>query len=717
MIHLIGFAPSSDKYVLSTMEEFLEWEQSQTEWQLDTETNVVESIVERELILIQFGDITNTTQWVIQWSYLTEVQKTQLKTVLNNPLKTKLIHNATFEYTILFKYDVVLENVYDTMLVEKIITTGWKVDRGFYSLARLTFDYLNITLSKDLQTSFGDDILTPEKVDYAADDVRYLGFIRRLQRYKIDEYRLHTVVALENEAVLGYAEMEYFGMLLDKDKWLANVDLAQPIIDEARKELESMVRTELRESAIEFGFLLDKDSVNINWGSPKQRQEILQFLFPTLPGATKPIVNKFIKTETEGSYSPVRLSLLAAYQSKDFWFLNLYLETLHRDWLIENNLLTPADTITLNWNSPQQRLKLFQVVEPQLTSTNKEELVDADHPIIEAYQEYINATKLVSSFGEKFIEKYVDSDGRVRTRFDQILKTGRVSSSGPNLQNIPAKESVGTRYRNAFVAPKGWVYVDSDYSSQELVIIATFSKDPVWIKALQDNQDLHSVCAELVYGKRWVEGADETCGFYAKDSLGNILKGKCNCKKHKTMRTGVKTINFGLAYGMSKFKLSSTLGISVDEAAQLIEDYFKAFPSIGGKLEQFAKFGRATGSIVTSPPFLRRRWFDYWEERKDSDYWMGKVERASKNTPIQGTAADMMKLALCLMRWEIVDNKLRDRVQLVAQVHDQQTVNTREDYAEQWSTRMDELMREAALFIIPSGLLGAETTISPVWTK
>ena len=172
-----------------------------------------------------------------------------------------------------------------------------------------------------------------------------------------------------------------------------------------------------------------------------------------------------------------------------------------------------------------------------------------------------------------------------------------------------------------------------------------------------------------------------------------------------------------LAYGMSKFKLAATLKISIEEAAQLIEDYFKAFPAIGGKLEQFARFGVRRGYIVTSPPFVRHRWFDSWERYRDNDYWMGKVERASKNTPIQGTAADMMKLATILMRWYIIDHNLRDRVQLVAQVHDQQTCNVKEEYAETWKDIMDELMREAAKFIIPSGLLQAETTISPVWTK
>lgn len=721
MIYVVGNAPSSQEYRQSTFDEFEKWVLDQSEYQLDTETNVVDSIVERELKVVQFGDTTQDIQWVLQISSLNSIQVCRLWEILGDDSKLKLIQNATFEYTIFFKYGVELGNVYDTMLVEKIITTGWKVERGFYSLLEMVQRYLKITLDKGQQTEFGDDILTEEKVIYAAKDVMYLSKVRDKQMERVREFSLENVVKLENEAVLAYAEMEYFGMFLDKAAWLANVDLAQPLIDAAQVELNAMVNGELKDKAIEFNYLADKDTVTINWNSPKERQEVLQYLFPNLPGATKPIVTKYLKglLTLPDATSDIHLAVwvLTQYLAKDWDALNKFMLSDCREWLISKEFLLEAGTVTINWNSPPQRLKLFQVVEPHLKGTDKESLADCDHPIIEAYQEYINATKLVSSFGEKFIEKYVDSDGAVRTRFDQILKTGRVSSSSPNLQNIPAKESVGTRYRNAFIAPPGWVFVDSDYSSQELVIIATFSKDPVWMEALEKGQDLHSVCAQLVFGQKWIDGADATCGYYALLPDGNIAKDKCKCKAHKTMRQACKTINFGLAYGMSKFKLSATLKITIEEAAQLIEDYFRAFPAIGGKLDMFGRFGVQNGYIMTAPPFKRIRWYDYWEERRDNDYWMGKVERASKNTPIQGTAADMMKLATIFIRRYIREHKLRDRVRLVAQVHDQQTCNVVEDYAEEWIPIMDELMRKAAKVIIPSGLLKAETTVSPVWTK
>lgn len=295
------------------------------------------------------------------------------------------------------------------------------------------------------------------------------------------------------------------------------------------------------------------------------------------------------------------------------------------------------------------------------------------------------------------------------------------------MQNIPAKESVGTRYRNAFVCKPGWKYVDSDFSSQELVIIAYMSNDPVWNEALRLGQDLHSVCAELVYPNNgWKNSAQADCDYY-KTIDSKVAKAKCSCKSHKNMRNAVKSINFGLAYGMSEYKLSGTLNIEVKEARKLIDDYFKTFPSIGGTLNYLGNFGVRNGYIQTIAPFFRKRWFPYWKYSRSKidvhvskvqyDPTLGSIERASKNMPIQGTAGDMAKLSLLMLYDFIHNNNLSDRVKLVMQVHDQNTTIAREDYAEEWKTHMDRIMRAAAAFIIPNGLLGAETTISPFWTK
>src|SRR5690606_18961849 len=198
--------------------------------------------------------------------------------------------------------------------------------------------------------------------------------------------------------------------------------------------------------------------------------------------------------------------------------------------LIENNLYIPAGVITINWNSRDQVLSLLQAVDPKLKDMSADSMAKFSHPIGNLITDYKDTLKLRSTYGETFIEKYLEPDGKIRTNFNQIVSTGRVSTSKPNMQNIPAKETVGNRYRNAFVCPPGWKYVDSDYSSQELVLIAYLSKDPVWIKALEDGKDLHSVCAELVFKDKWKAAAESDCNYYQLGEDRQPLQQKCKCK-------------------------------------------------------------------------------------------------------------------------------------------------------------------------------------------
>jgi hypothetical protein len=168
---------------------------------------------------------------------------------------------------------------------------------------------------------------------------------------------------------------------------------------------------------------------------------------------------------------------------------------------------TPTQ-IDVNWDSPKQVLDVFKTYVPKLDNVNGKELIKYKnkYKIIGQYIKYKEQMKIASSYGEAFL-KHVREDNKVHTSFNQILDTGRVSSSRPNMQQIPADN----RFRNCFTAPEGWSFVSADYSSQELNVIAFGSKDPVWISALEQGKDLHSVCAELVYGNTWSEAAEEDC--------------------------------------------------------------------------------------------------------------------------------------------------------------------------------------------------------------
>tara|TARA_R110000824_G_scaffold197851_1_gene381575 strand:- start:2958 stop:3737 length:780 start_codon:yes stop_codon:yes gene_type:complete len=259
------------------------------------------------------------------------------------------------------------------------------------------------------------------------------------------------------------------------------------------------------------------------------------------------------------------------------------------------------------------------------------------------------------------------------------------------MQNIPARNE----FRNCFTARDGYSIVSVDYSGQELAIIAYGSQDPVWIKCRENKEDLHSVCAELVFSKRW------------------------HTEDRTKLRTIIKTINFGLAYGMSKFKLSDTLNISIDEADKLIKKYFTAFPNIKAFLNKLGMYGVKYGHIRTFKPFRRIRWFPGWYEgiwNSQKDFKLkGAIERASKNTPIQGTGADMIKQAMVLIREHIKMFKLP--CYIVTQVHDEIGVEVRDDFAEDWAKLQCKLMKEAGATIIKGFDMTVDYTITKKWSK
>jgi DNA polymerase I-like protein with 3'-5' exonuclease and polymerase domains len=677
---------------------------------------------------MQFGNAQQ--QWVFQWNALNDYQKSYIKILLESTLLLKLIHNAMFECVVCLFYDIRVQNVFDTMVAEQVLHGGEEIG---YGLDDLCDRRLHITLDKTLQTAFGDNILTPAKVVYAAQDVKYLSLLKKDIYQQLQRYGLEWVTALEMSIIPALAEMVYHGMELDVKWWRQLEEEAAPLVGEAHAKLTAWINQEpFYTKAKELKYIYESDQLRLNWGSGRQKKEVFAHILPDIEGTSRAIMKSYISNciKTNTLYP----EWLNSASEGDYTGVTMELITNHNQWLIDREFLIPSGQCTINWNSTDQVLPIFKCVEPQLKNLSAESLGKTSHSIVQDYEDYKDTLKLISSFGEKFITKNLEPDGKIRTSFDQVKTTGRMSSSKPNMQQIPAKETVGNKYRNAFIAPKNFVYVSNDYISQELIIISYLSKDPVWLEALSKGQDLHSVAAELVFGRKWREAAEpDKCEYYfahtTKDGkqVAVYSKVKCSCKKHKHMRNGVKTINFGLAYGMSKFKLASTLRITVQEAAQLIEDYFKAFPGIKGLLDYLGHFGVRNGYIQTIWPFYRRRWFPYWKwytrfidyHIRNIDYHggLGEIERASKNMPIQGTSADLTKTAIYLIYEHIHEHKLEDKVYLVMQVHDQIDCIVHKDFAQEWAVTQTRIMEDAALWIIPTGTLKAEASITERWSK
>ena len=614
-----------------TMQDCVDHLQSINLIAADTETEGLD-FTGKKLLMIQVGD--KEKQFVIDYRVTSKEDIALLKSVLEDDSKIKILHNAKFDYKFLkFYCNISLNNVYDTMLTEKVLHCG-KDDYGF-GLAKLVYRYLNVTLNKEVRNRFidlGSNPFTVDQMVYGAKDVEYLIDIYHKQQPDIEYKKLRSVVKLENLAVVVFSEIEYEGLILDTEAWqkLAVRNKAQSVVLE--KELDKTL-------------LADE-----------------------------------------------RFSRYKAHKQLDMF-----------------TDVEELKSSTVKWSSPTQVVKIFRTLVPELENANGKKLAPYryKHVLIDEYIKYKEKDKLSSAFGDNFYS-LLSADKKVRTNFTQILDTGRVSSSEPNMQQIPATNE----YRNCFVAPEGYVFVSSDYSSQELNVIAYGSQDPVFLKALQNNEDLHSVCAELVFGEVWNKAADPDCDYVLK-------KEKCNCSAHKKLRTQVKTINFGLAYGMGPKKLSETINCSTKEAKELITKYFKAFPKIEAFLNGLGEFGKKHGYIETFPPFRRKRWFNSWTPKmysdRDSFMELGSIERASKNTPIQGSSADMTKLALVLIHKHVKENNLP--VKIIMTVHDQIDTICPREYAEEWKVVMTELMERAANTVIKNGLLKAETSITKVWSK
>jgi DNA polymerase-1 len=361
--------------------------------------------------------------------------------------------------------------------------------------------------------------------------------------------------------------------------------------------------------------------------------------------------------------------------------------------------------INIKWSSPLQVEQVFKKLNIPLDEGVGERFLtkyQTDFPIIKKYIDYKKQAKLVTTYGKKFLNYVNEHTGKIHTSFWQIKDTSRVSSGSkkdntPNMQNIPANNS----YRNCFIPSKGKKIVSCDFSGQELRLTAFASEEKLWINAFKNNEDLHSNVAAMVF----------------KIPLENV-RDKPDFLRGKSYRDAAKTVNFGLVYGMSKFKLADTLNIPVDEADIIIKNYFKATPQLNNWLQSMRTFGITNGYIRSYSPYRIKRLFPKWKPNLDFKD-KGEIERASMNTPIQSSGGQMCKRALVLVRDYIKLYNLSNKVKIIMTVHDQIDCEVDEDYAEEWSLIQKSLMERAGSEIITNTDIPvlSEITISNCWQK
>ena len=303
-------------------------------------------------------------------------------------------------------------------------------------------------------------------------------------------------------------------------------------------------------------------------------------------------------------------------------------------------------------------------------STNAEVLEKLDHPIVRDVLEYRQYMKLRSTYVDGLL-KAAGPDERIHTNFQMtVTATGRLSSTEPNLQNIPTRTELGSELRRMFVPAPGCVLVDADYSQIELRLLAHISGDESMQEAFRSGEDFHAVTASHVFGV----------------PLNEVTS---------SMRRAAKAVNFGIVYGISAFSLSQDLGVSAEEAKAYMDAYFARFPGVKRYMEDVVKKSRETGYAETI--FRRRRTLPEITASKYATRSFG--ERVALNMPIQGTAADIIKLAMVKVFKRLKEEGLSSR--LIMQVHDELIVECPENEAERVKSLLTQEMEGVCALTVP----------------
>ncbi|WP_089984238.1 DNA polymerase I [Clostridium sp. C105KSO13] len=335
---------------------------------------------------------------------------------------------------------------------------------------------------------------------------------------------------------------------------------------------------------------------------------------------------------------------------------------------------------TFNINSPKQLgVVLFEHMKipngkktktGYSTAADVLEKLEPDYPIVEKVLEYRQLSKLKSTYADG-LSAYISTDGRIHGKFNQtIAATGRISSTEPNLQNIPVRMELGRLIRKVFVPSEGCVFIDADYSQIELRVLAHCSGDEKLIQAYKEAKDIHRMTASQVFHTPFEEVTS-------------------------LQRRNAKAVNFGIVYGISSFGLSQDLSITRKEAAQYIENYFETYPGIKRFLDDTVAHAKEVGYVVTL--FGRRRPVP---ELKSSNFMQRSFgERVAMNAPIQGSAADIIKIAMIGVNRELKEKGLRSK--MILQVHDELLIEAYKEEAEEVKEILRRQMEHAADLDVP----------------
>ena len=418
------------------------------------------------------------------------------------------------------------------------------------------------------------------------------------------------------------------------------------------------------------------------------RKEFLADYLTTVIGIEEIINSQLMENDMDGLFYDMELPLVKIMASMEVTGFKIDTYTLKEigKKLRKKLALLEEDIYQIsgekfNINSPKQlgeilfeKMNLPAIKKTKTGySTNAEvlEKLKDKHPVIGRILEYRQYAKLNSTYVEGLLSVVDNKTGRIHSSFRQaVTATGRISSTEPNLQNIPVKTEEGKEFRKIFVAEEGCVLIDADYSQIELRVLAHLSKDKNLIEAFNNNEDIHTKTASQVFG-------------VSPEQVTSL------------MRSRAKAVNFGIVYGISDYGLSRDLDISRKEAKQYIDNYLAYFSGVKEYMENIIKKGKKDGFVETV--FGRRRYLPELKSRNFNVKAFG--ERLALNTPVRGTAADIIKKAMIEVVKEVEEKNYKSK--LILQVHDELIIESPVDEKEEMKKILKGKMENAVKLIVP----------------
>lgn len=638
------------------------------------------------LVLMQFY-MEGLAPLIVDWrrlKYSPIVPAILTQLIFNNPNVLKVGHNLSFDYRFTSQHlHAKIDRMFDTMLAERLLTAGLLLDNSLGSVARR---YMSLELDKSYQTywlTLGEGVPTEEALIYAAEDVMFIEDIMRMQLDKLKKLGLLEVARLEMSLLPTLADSSIHGVLIDKERWQKHIDY-------------------LRKAGQELGSEL---IVTLNPYVEKWRQE-------KFAGEYEEYLIKLAEYEALSSEREATLSHIK-YQLQQQHSTTVYLKSGASRLAIDTKQVTAGVREWRNNNPPPPKPKMpecgigdinlksttqlkgaLEAMEVELPytdngvmDTSKEVLAEyqEEYPILKDLLRFRGLEKLVDSYGENIIQ-LTDTTGRLHPEFNQLVSTGRMSCVGPNVQQMPNNEE-GREFRRCFIAPPSYCLYAVDYSQIELRVLAELSGEIGMLDAFVKGDDLHSI----------------TCSQMFHIPLEEVLAGKESI--YKVKRRVAKTINFGIAYGLSAgglFRRAPSEGIEMtwDEAKSYIAAWQQANPRVVKWLQRTAKLGlmqRYTETILGRKRFInyigqepKERYSPEWKEWSKLK---GRRERQLCNHVIQGTSADITKSAVVRCQKFIKDNGI-DAAPIMY-VHDEIVFEVKASEAEEVGARLRQEMVEA----------------------